>query len=160
MLRVLGGPKQLCNGITRRELLMAGGLGMLGVSDVQLTSLLAAAEKESSRAAGGHPGFGSAKNVILLYLFGGPSHLEVCDMKPDAPVEVRGELRPIPSSLPGCDVCEHLPHMAKVMAHFEMRCKTAGEKIKRTVENVEGLLLMTFFMYCGFTTPEYFYNKL
>ena len=115
MLRVLGGPKQLCNGITRRELLMAGGLGMLGVSDVQLTSLLAAAEKESSRAAGGHPGFGSAKNVILLYLFGGPSHLEVCDMKPDAPVEVRGELRPIPSSLPGCDVCEHLPHMAKVM---------------------------------------------
>lgn len=114
MLRVLGGPKQLCNGITRRELLMAGGLGMLGLPDLQLSSLLAA-ESDVRRAAGGHPGFGSAKNVILLYLFGGPSHLETCDMKPDAPAEVRGELKPIASSLPGCDVCEHLPHLAKVM---------------------------------------------
>jgi hypothetical protein len=51
----------------------------------------------------------------LLYLFGGPSHLETLDMKPDAAPEVRGRLRPIRSSLPGCDVCEHLPNLAKVM---------------------------------------------
>lgn len=114
MLRLLGGKKQLCNGITRRELLMAGGLGMLGIPDWRLPSLLGA-ESNVRQPTSTLPGFGSAKNVILLYLFGGPSHLEVCDMKPDAPIEVRGEFRPIPSSLPGCDVCEHLPQMAKVM---------------------------------------------
>jgi hypothetical protein len=61
------------------------------------------------------PSFGKAKNVILLYLFGGPSHLETFDMKPDAPAEVRGALKPIRTTLPGCDVCEHLPNLAKVM---------------------------------------------
>lgn len=64
MLRVLGGPKQLCNGITRRELLMAGGLGMLGLPDLQLSSLLAA-ESDVRRAAGGHPGFGSDRKSVV-----------------------------------------------------------------------------------------------
>jgi hypothetical protein len=58
---------------------------------------------------------GRARNVILLYLFGGPSHLETLDMKPDAPAEVRGTFRPIRSRLPGCEVCEGLPNLAKVM---------------------------------------------
>lgn len=109
MLRVLGGPKRLCNGVTRRELILAGGLGMLGAG--LPAPHAAGAEKSES----GLPGFGSAKNVILLYLFGGPSHIEVCDMKPDAPVEVRGDFKPIPSTLPGCDVNEHLPRLAQVM---------------------------------------------
>src|SRR5207248_4184458 len=59
--------------------------------------------------------FGKAKHCILLYLYGAPSQLELCDMKPNAPVEIRGELKPIRSSLPGLDVCELLPHMARVM---------------------------------------------
>src|SRR5204862_5901454 len=59
--------------------------------------------------------FGRAKACILLYLYGAPSQLELCDMKPDAPENVRGELRPIRSTLPGCDVCELLPHVAGVM---------------------------------------------
>ena len=116
MLRILGGPKRSCNGVTRRDLLTAGGLGLLGLNihPLALADVTGGktAERSSSAAL---PGFGSAKRVILLYLFGGPSHLEMLDMKPQAPAEVRGELKPIASALPGCDVCEHLPHMAGVM---------------------------------------------
>lgn len=111
MLRVLGGPKRLCNGVTRRELLIAGGLSAFG-ANLALPGDAAASGTGDERTL---PGFGSAKNVILLYLFGGPSHLEVMDMKPEAPREVRGELLPISSTLPGCDVCEYLPHLAQVM---------------------------------------------
>ncbi len=116
MLQVLGGPKRLCNGVTRRDLLSVGGLSLLGVGLPALvptvTPARLAAEKSADTAL---PGFGRAKNVILLYLFGGPSHLETLDMKPHAPVEVRGKLQPIESSLSGLNVCEHLPNMAKVM---------------------------------------------
>ena len=59
--------------------------------------------------------FGRAKSCILLFLYGSPSQLELADMKPDAPVEVRGELKGIKSTLPGCDVCELLPHTSRVM---------------------------------------------
>src|SRR5262245_32619268 len=116
MLRLLGGPKRLCSGVTRRDLLTAGGLGFfgLGLGSSRYVSAPGVSAAESSSTAA-LPGFGSAKNVILLYLFGGPSHLEMCDMKPHAAVEVRGQLKPIASSLPGCDVCEHLPNMARVM---------------------------------------------
>src|SRR5262245_52833431 len=110
MPRILGSRKQLCNGVSRRELLLAAGLGALSLGTGDLIGpqpAQAARPRERS--------FGRAKNVILLYLFGGPSHLETFDMKPDAAPEVRGELRPIRSRLPGCDVCEHLPNLAKVM---------------------------------------------
>src|SRR5262249_37405654 len=112
MLRILGSPKRLCDGFTRRELLLAGGLGLgLGMAELQ------ALQQAHAAPADGSPrrGFGRAKNVILLYLFGGPRHLEFCDLKPDAPIEVRGDLKPIASTLPGCYVCEHLPNVAKVM---------------------------------------------
>ncbi len=62
-----------------------------------------------------HQSFGRAKSCILLYLYGAPSQLETFDMKPDAPVEIRGELKPIRSRLPGLDVCELLPNAARVM---------------------------------------------
>jgi hypothetical protein len=116
MLRVLGGPKRLCNGVTRRDLLTVGGLGMLGVNAPWLcpTTVSTAAAAEA-RESNGLPGFGRAKNVILLYLFGGPSHLETFDMKPQAPVEVRGEMKGIATTLPGCEICEGLPNVARVM---------------------------------------------
>lgn len=115
MLQVLGGPKRLCNGVTRRDLLAAGGLGLLGVGMPSLVPNVAAAKSVEPQPSRALPGFGSAKNVILLYLFGGPSHLEIMDMKPHAAAEVRGEMRPIASSLEGLEVCEHLPHLAQVM---------------------------------------------
>jgi hypothetical protein len=112
-LRILGSPKRLCNGLTRRELLVTGGLGLCGLT---LDSLAPASSSPAASPSGSSlRGFGRAKNVILLYLFGGPSQLDTLDMKPDAPPEARGPLRPIRSKLPGCDVSEGLPNLAKVM---------------------------------------------
>jgi hypothetical protein len=113
MLRILGSPKRLCDGWTRRDMLWAGGLGLFGLA---LGDVLRLAEAQA--AAPGAPAarhFGRAKACILLYLYGAPSQLETFDMKPDAPVEVRGELKPIRSALPGCDVCELLPNAARIM---------------------------------------------
>lgn len=113
MLHILGSPKRLCDRILRRDFLQVGGLGALGLGldqFFQLQNVMAA-----TPAVPKDNGFGRARNVILLYLFGGPSHLETLDMKPGAAAEIRGELKPIRSSLPGCDVCEHLPNLAKVM---------------------------------------------
>jgi hypothetical protein len=115
MLRILGSHKKLCGGWTRREMLWAGGLGLFNLG---LPSFLKLSELQAAR--GKTPlskSFGKAKHCILLYLYGAPSQLELCDMKPNAPAEIRGELKPIRSSLPGLDVCELLPHMAKVMDH-------------------------------------------
>jgi len=110
MLNVLGSAKRLCDGLTRRDMLQAGGLGMLGLSLEQYLRL------QSVQAETGPGGsFGRAKSCILLYLYGSPSQLELADLKPEAPVEIRGELGGIPSSLPGLDVCELMPNAAKIM---------------------------------------------
>src|SRR5205823_4015666 len=102
MLRVLGSPKKLCNGVTRREMLVAGGLGLSGLG---LSDYLRLSEIQASTPRANRPNrFGQAKSCILLYLYGSPSQLELCDMKPDAPAQIRGELGGIRSSLPGCDV--------------------------------------------------------
>src|SRR5579875_1339258 len=113
MLSILGSSKRLCNGWTRREMLRAGGLSLLGISLSDYLRLSAAQPIPSAGKV--KPGFGRAKACILLYLYGAPSQLETFDMKPDAPVEIRGELKPIRSRLPGLDVCELLPHAARVM---------------------------------------------
>jgi hypothetical protein len=113
MLRILGSAKKLCTGPTRRELLSAGGLGLFGLTLGHLRDAQAVRARSATPAR--DRSFGRAKACILLYLYGSPSQLEVCDLKPEAPVEIRGEFRPIRSRLPGCDVCEFLPHMAQVM---------------------------------------------
>ncbi|HEX4130863.1 MAG TPA: DUF1501 domain-containing protein [Pirellulales bacterium] len=96
--------------LPRRRLLQAGGAGLLGLT---MPRLLEAKEKQ------GAPGKVAikprAKSVIFLFQFGGPSHLETFDMKPDAPDGIRGLFSPIRSNVPGIDVCEHLPGMARVM---------------------------------------------
>jgi hypothetical protein len=111
MLRILGSPRRLCDGWTRREMLRAGSLGLLGLG---LTDGLRP-EAGAVRAGQAARGFGRARSCILLYLYGAPSQLETFDPKPDAPVEVRGELRSIRSRLSGAEVCELLPHTARVM---------------------------------------------
>jgi hypothetical protein len=87
-------------------MLQVGGISLLGLGLPQL--LRAAAKPDSSPAADA---------CILLFLNGGPSHLDTWDMKPDAPAEVRGEFKPIASSLTGVQLCEHLPKLAKLMHH-------------------------------------------
>jgi hypothetical protein len=112
MLQILGSPKRLCNGLTRREMLVAGGLSLLGVG---LGDYLRLAQTQASPSGPRPRTFGRARSCILLYLYGSPSQLELADTKPDAPLEIRGELRSIRSRLPGCDVCELLPHLAQVI---------------------------------------------
>ena len=115
MLRILGAPKTLCDGLTRRDMLWAGGLGPFASPWTGFFSACADAQASMPARTAVPGSFGRAKSCILLYLYGSPSQLELCDMKPDAPLEIRGELRPIRSSLPGLDVCELLPQMARVM---------------------------------------------
>jgi hypothetical protein len=113
MLRLLGSPKKLCNGFTRREMLRAGGLGLFGLGLAEFLRLTEVQANPAHAKVG--KSFGRAKSCILLYLYGSPSQIETFDMKPDAPAEIRGELKPIRSSLPGADVCELLPNLARVM---------------------------------------------
>ena len=108
MLRVLSHPRRLCTGLTRRDLLQAGGLGVVGLGLDTLLSNEAAQAANGLRIQGElSNSFGKAKRCIVLFLYGSPSQLETFDMKPNAPVEIRGTMQSIPSSLPGCDVCEH-----------------------------------------------------
>jgi Protein of unknown function (DUF1501) len=110
MLRILGSPQRLCDGVRRRDFLRAGAFGLAGLS---LPQLLQAAD--SSFRTNHEKSFGKAKSCILLYLYGSPSQLETFDMKPDAPLEIRGEMKPIASAIPGYRVCELLPETAKVL---------------------------------------------
>jgi len=110
MLRVLGSARQLCGGMTRRDLLRIGGLGLAGLNLADLASLQAATKSPDQPKS-----FGRAKSIILLHLYGSPSQLEWVDPKPDAPVEIRGELNHVGSSLPGCGVCELLPNFGKTL---------------------------------------------
>jgi hypothetical protein len=108
MLTILGHPRRICSGLTRRDVLRAGGAGLLGT---ELTRLLAAEDA-------GLVVRPRAKSVLFLFLFGGPSQLETFDMKPDAPTGIRGPYRPIPSRTPGLRICEHLPRLADLSHTF------------------------------------------
>ena len=96
----------------RREILRLGGLGMLGLG---LPELLAAraAETAAAKAVTNGASFGRATRCIFLFMWGGPSQLETWDPKPDAPVEVRGEFRPIATAVPGIRISEHFPRLAQ-----------------------------------------------
>jgi hypothetical protein len=108
MLIMLGSPRACCDGITRRETLTAGALSFF--SGFGLADLLRA---EENRRADRRPG--TAKSVIVLYLYGGAPWQDMFDMKPAAPAEVRGEFRPVATSAAGITVCEHLPRTARWM---------------------------------------------
>ncbi len=111
MLSLHDRPTKLCDGVTRRELMRAGGLSLLGLS---LPSLLAARETAPLGVPTADATFGRAKNVIFLYLAGGPPQHETFDPKPNAPAEVRGEFQPISTNIPGIQFCELLPRTAQI----------------------------------------------
>ena len=104
MLNLLGEKYRLCDGLTRRDLLKVGALGFGGLS---LPQLLAAEEQAGIRK--------SNKAIIMVYMCGAPPHQDMYDLKMDAPSEIRGEFKPIKTNVPGIDICEHLPRMARVM---------------------------------------------
>ncbi len=109
MLTLLDRGSRLCDGWTRREWLRAGSLGVFGLS---LPGLLGARQAQAATAARG--AFGRAKSCIVIFLMGGPPQHETWDPKPDAPVEIRGDLKPIPSALPGLHVGELMPRTARL----------------------------------------------
>jgi hypothetical protein len=113
MLCILGSPSRLCDGLCRREMLRAGGLSLLGLSAGDL--LRQEAARAASSPSPADPSFGKAKACILLYLYGAPSQLETYDPKPRAPVEIRGQFQPIDTAVPGLQICEHLPQLARVL---------------------------------------------
>ena len=109
MLTIQGRPLTFCDGHPRRDFLRVGALGTLGLS---LPSLL---RMQSRADAAGSSTFGRARRCILMHLFGAAPHQDTFDMKPEAPREVRGEFMPIPSNVPGVEVCDHLPLLARQM---------------------------------------------
>src|SRR5262245_25097089 len=102
MLTMLGSTRRSCDGVTRRDTLKAGGLSLLG-GYFGLPDL--------SEAAARNPG--KAKNVIMFFLFGGAATQDMWDLKPGAPSGVRSDFKPIATNVPGIQVCEHLPRMAR-----------------------------------------------
>lgn len=104
MMNLLGQSHRLCDGFSRREALQIGALAMGGLSLPQLL--------RAERASGIEK---SHKSIIMIYMVGAPPHQDMYDLKMDAPAEIRGEFQPIPTSVPGIEICEHMPGMAKVM---------------------------------------------
>src|SRR5262249_25510071 len=104
---------RVCEGLTRREWLRVGGLGAAGLL---LPDLLRA----RATAQVGRGSFGRARSCIVCFLFGAPAHQDIWDLKPDAPVDVRGEFRPIASSVPGILLGEHIPLTARTAHRFAL----------------------------------------
>ena len=111
MLSILGKPTHVCDGFARRYFLNIGGLALGGLS---LPEILRAETKAQPRSTGGLP----HKAIIMIYLSGGPSHQDMYDLKMDAPKEIRGEFQPIETNVPGIEICQHMPRLAKMMDKF------------------------------------------
>ncbi len=118
MLSLLGDRTRLCDGITRREMLRIGGLGFTGLAWPHL--LQAKATADSLNGGGLRATFGRAKSCIVVFNYGGPSHIDTFDLKPSAPVEIRGEFRPMATGVPGTQICEHLPRLARIADRYSI----------------------------------------
>lgn len=108
--------KVTCDGLTRRELMRVGGSALLGLSLPQMLEMKSAAASTGEWSTA--PGFGKAKSVILVYLQGGPSHLDLWDPKPEAPKEIQSIFKPIDTKTPGTQVTELLPKLAQQTDKF------------------------------------------
>ncbi len=105
MLTIYGNNNaRFCDGISRRNFLKVGALGLGGLA---LPQLLQAESQMGIRR--------SHKAVIMIFLPGGPSQQDIFDLKMDAPKEIRGDFRPIPTKVPGIQICEYLPRLARIM---------------------------------------------
>lgn len=104
MLTIWGAREKFCDGISRRNFLKIGALGA-GLTLADIYRL---------RALGGTTTATKNKAAIMIYLPGGPSHMDMYDLKPDAPKDFRGEFNPIQTNVPGVQICEHMPLQAKM----------------------------------------------
>jgi len=133
-------------GVTRRELLQVGYSGLLGIG---LSSLLGqqAKARENDRPTARKP-----KSVILIFLTGAPSHLDMFDMKPEAPQEVRGEFKPIATTLPGIHICEHLPALASRTGKYAL--------VRSMAHRENNHLVATHHVLTGHPQPGAFFDKV
>jgi len=117
MLTIHGRRMPFCDGLNRREFLKIGGLAMGGLT---LTDLLAAEARAGVKS--------SNKAIIMIYLPGGPPHIDLVDMKPDAPVEIRGPYKPMETKVSGIQITEHMPQIAKMMDKFALIRSLVGAR--------------------------------
>jgi Protein of unknown function (DUF1501) len=130
MLTFWGGKHRNCDNISRRDFLRVGALGLGGLTLADVLRLQAQDKTGKSPRA-----------VIMVCLGGGPSHIDMYDLKPDTPSEYRGEFKPIKTNVPGFDICEHLPLQAKIADKLAL---------VRTVQFVEPLQHELEEVYTGF----------
>ena len=106
--------KPFCNGVTRRDFIHLGGAGVFGMG-LNLPTILQAQERAAARGQ-------TTRDVSLIFLFlhGGLSTIDTWDMKPNAPVEFRGEFGPIQTNVSGMDICELMPLQAKIADQFSI----------------------------------------
>ena len=114
MLSIPGKPGSTCDGFSRREFLRVGGAGLFGLTLGDVLRLQALAN-ETPDASKPKNGWGQAQSVILLFLQGGPSHIDIWDPKPDAPSNIRGEFKSIKTNVPGIWLSEVMPLLAQQM---------------------------------------------
>jgi len=106
MLTIWGSREKFCDGIDRHNFLKIGAFG----AGLTLADMLRIKARANGSASPGTPN----KAAIMIYLPGGPSHMDMYDLKPEAPVEFRGEFRPITTNVPGCQICEYMPRQARM----------------------------------------------
>lgn len=134
-------------GLTRREMLQVGYSGLLGVG---LPTALASRTQADELSTGVLPR--KPKSIIIVFLTGAASHHDTFDMKPDAPAEVRGEFKPIATSIPGLHVCEHLPHLAKQAEKYAV--------IRSLSHTDNNHLMSTHYVLTGALQPGGFFDKI
>ncbi len=108
MLTFVGAKQGFCDGVSRRNFLRIGAFG----AGLTLADLLRS--RAGAAVPAGRPAPTRAKAAIMIYLPGGPSHLDMYDLKPEAPAEIRGEFKPIQTNVPGVQICEHFPLQARM----------------------------------------------
>ncbi|MBM4071140.1 MAG: DUF1501 domain-containing protein [Planctomycetes bacterium] len=142
MLNLLGASQRFCDGLNRRSFLKIGAFG----TGLALSDML---RLRAQASAGGGAATTSPKAAIMIFLPGGPSHLDMWDLKPEAPAEYRGEFRPIATNVPGIQICEHMPRQARIFdklavvrslvsvgEHSDSECMTGySEQINRSASH-------------------------
>lgn len=117
MLTILGDKQSFCDGISRRNFLRIGGLTLGGLTLPHLLATEAQAGIKNSN-----------KSIIMVYLPGGPPHLDLVDLKPDAPAEIRGPYKPVETNVSGIRITEHMPRIGKMMDKFAIIRSLVGAR--------------------------------
>jgi hypothetical protein len=133
MLTIRGPFQRLCDSVSRRDVLRVGALGAI---ELALPTLLRAAERPPEAPTS----FGRAKRCLLLFLTGGPPQHDTWDLKPAAPAEIRGELKPISTSLTGVQISELFPRLARLAHKF---CIVRSVTHRDTVHTSAGYAMLT-----------------